>query len=586
MSKNLPSLMDDAVTIVARTLDVEYCKIVELLPSGEELLLRAGVGWKEGLVGQATEGADVDSQAGYTLRSGGPVITEDLHTEKRFRCPPLLHEHGAVSGMTVVIQGREQPFGVLGAHTKSRRTFSEDDVHFLQAVANVLAMRIEREEADKKLHEVREAERSRMARDLHDEALRDLSYALVEAQHIQSILKDPKPAHRLGRLVAALKRVGRQLRGAIYDLRLGREQDRPFAELLESLVELHRAMAPECDIRLDVQDEILSSPLGQVGTELLRIVGEALTNARRHSGAWNVRVAVGTSENKLWAEVSDDGSGFDPAQEPSATTTGGMGIRGMRERTRALGGVLKIESELGKGTKVRFEMALKKEHEEPEEEARVLLVEDHATFREALASVLEREPDFEVVGQVGSLAEARKMCEDGAAKADVAIIALALPDGYGGDLIKELREANSEAQALVLSASLDRAEIAQAIESGAAGVLHKSALVAEVTEAVRCLKAGESPLPLEEVVELLRFAGTKREQEYEAHQLIASLTSREKEVLQALAEGLDSQEIAERLHISVKTERNHVSSILNKLRAHSRLQALVFALRHGVVDLR
>jgi DNA-binding NarL/FixJ family response regulator len=200
--------------------------------------------------------------------------------------------------------------------------------------------------------------------------------------------------------------------------------------------------------------------------------------------------------------------------------------------------------------------------------------------------VLEREPHLEVVGQVGTLAEARKVLEDGATKADVAIIDLALPDGYGGDLIKELREANSETQALVLSASLDRAEIAQAIESGAAGVLHKSALLDEVAEAVLRLKAGETLLPLEEVVELLRCAASRRDQEYEAHQVIALLTSREKEVLQALAEGLDSREIAERLQISIRTERNHMASILNKLRVHSRLQALVFALRYGVVDLR
>jgi DNA-binding NarL/FixJ family response regulator len=93
-------------------------------------------------------------------------------------------------------------------------------------------------------------------------------------------------------------------------------------------------------------------------------------------------------------------------------------------------------------------------------------------------------------------------------------------------------------------------------------------------------------MPLEEVVELLRYAGTQREKEHEAHQAIAQLTPREKEVLQALAEGLDGQEIADRLYISLKTERNHVASILNKLGVHSQLQALVFGLRYGVVDLR
>ncbi len=91
---------------------------------------------------------------------------------------------------------------------------------------------------------------------------------------------------------------------------------------------------------------------------------------------------------------------------------------------------------------------------------------------------------------------------------------------------------------------------------------------------------------LEEVVELLRFAGSRREQEDEARRAIARLTAREKELLQALAEGLDGQEIAARLTISPVTERNHMANIFAKLGVHSRLQALVFALRHGVVEIR
>ncbi|MDQ3965565.1 MAG: PAS domain S-box protein, partial [Actinomycetota bacterium] len=583
------SLMDDTVTFVAQTLDVEYCKIVELLPGGQELLLRAGVGWPEGLIGNTTEESGLDSQAGYTLLSEEPVIVEDLSTETRFRPSPLLLEHGVVSSMSVVIAGRGGPFGVLGVHTRSRRTFTEDEVNFLQAVANVLAMRIEREEADKELEEVRKAERSRIARDLHDEALQDLSGALVEAQQVRSISKDPETADRLGRLVATLKRTGQHLRAAIYDLRLEGEQDEPFSQLLESLVELHRGMAPGSNIHLQMQGGVLEGLLKGTGKEILRIVGEALTNARRHSGAQNVRVAVWTSEDekKLWAEVEDDGRGFDVAEEPSATATaGGMGIRGMYERARALGAELKIESEPDEGTKVRFELALKKEPEEEteEEEVRVLLVEDHATVRDALASSFEGEAGFEVVVQAASLAEARRMLKE-AGPVEVAVIDLGLPDGYGADLIWELREKNPQAQALVLSATLDRSEIARAVEAGAAGIVNKRAHLDEVVETVKRLRAGETIMPLEEVVELLRFAGSERREEYEARQAIEKLTPREKEVLQAVADGLDSEEIARRLHISLRTQRNHISHILAKLEVHSQPQALVFAVRHGVVEI-
>jgi PAS domain S-box-containing protein len=492
-NNDVQSFMDDTVAFVAQTLDVEYCKIVELLAGGQELLLRAGMGWREGLVGNTTEASGLDSQAGYTLLSEEPVIVEDLSTETRFRVPPLLHEHGVVSSMTVVISGRGGPFGVLGVHTKSRRTFSEDDVNFLQAGANVLAMRIERDEVQKKLEEVREAERSRIARDLHDEALQDLTEALVEAQLAQAISKDPELDRRLGRLVAVLDRMGPHLRRVIYDLRLEGEQNKPFSELLELVVEVHREMVSECNINLQIQDGGLEGPRGQVGREVLRIVGEALANARRHSGAHNIRVSVWTFEDKkLWAEVSDDGQGFDPEKEPPATTTGGMGIKGMRERARLLGGDLKIESEPGEGTEVRFELALEKEREkaekeqqeeEEEEEMRILLVEDHDTVREALAFTFEQETDFRIVGQAGTLERARQILE--MEPVDVALVDLGLPDGYGGDLIKEIGEAHPRTQVLVLSASLDRAEIARALEAGAAEVLPKTTPLDEVVETVR-----------------------------------------------------------------------------------------------------
>jgi DNA-binding NarL/FixJ family response regulator len=90
---------------------------------------------------------------------------------------------------------------------------------------------------------------------------------------------------------------------------------------------------------------------------------------------------------------------------------------------------------------------------------------------------------------------------------------------------------------------------------------------------------------LEEVVELLRYSSTGREEEHADRQAIEKLTPREIEVLQALAEGLKSEEIAEGLNIALGTERNHMASILKKLKVHSQLQALLFALRQGVVEI-
>jgi DNA-binding NarL/FixJ family response regulator len=127
--------------------------------------------------------------------------------------------------------------------------------------------------------------------------------------------------------------------------------------------------------------------------------------------------------------------------------------------------------------------------------------------------------------------------------------------------------------------------VARAVQLGAAGVLSRTTHLQEVVDGVRRLRRGQTLMALEEVVELLRFAGSRREEEHEAHQTIEKLTPREIEVLEALAEGLDSEGIAEKLNIALRTERNHMASILRKLGVHSQLQALVFALRHGLVEI-
>ena len=145
---DVSALMEHAAVQVRETLGVSYAKVLELLPSGQEMLLRAGAGWKEGLVGSATVSADRGSQAGYTLFAHEPVIVEDLATETRFSEPALLLEHGVVSGISVIIRGDGGPYGVLGAHATERRAFTYDDVHFLQAVANVLSAAIQREHAE------------------------------------------------------------------------------------------------------------------------------------------------------------------------------------------------------------------------------------------------------------------------------------------------------------------------------------------------------------------------------------------------------------------------------------------------------
>ena len=332
---DLSALMDETVDLVARTLNVEYCEILELLPNGEELLLRSGVGWKEGFVGNATVSTDLDSLAVYTLLADEPVVVEDLRAESRFGESSRLHEHEVTSGVSTVVRGREGPFGIVGAYARHRRTFSQDDVNFLRAIANVLATVVERKNAEEEMRGIRGAERQRIARAMHDEALQDVVYALQEIRDAETTSGNGLQDARLREAADALRRSVDGLRSAIFDLRLDEAREQTLVEMLESLVELNRRSSPEREVELSVE-EGFRSPLARTKeVELLRLVQEALANVRRHSGAHHVRIAVGTSGRKLYAEVSDDGRGFDPAQTPA-----GMGTTGMRERARALGGSL------------------------------------------------------------------------------------------------------------------------------------------------------------------------------------------------------------------------------------------------------
>lgn len=141
---DLAGLLSQAAERIALTLGVGYTKILEVRPGGGGFRLVAGVGWHPGLIGNAMVGAGRRSQAGFTLMTRTPVIVEDLRAETRFAIPALIAEHGIVSSVTVVIDGPAGPWGVLGVDSAVLRTFSADDVNFLQAVAHVITGAVQR----------------------------------------------------------------------------------------------------------------------------------------------------------------------------------------------------------------------------------------------------------------------------------------------------------------------------------------------------------------------------------------------------------------------------------------------------------
>ena len=217
---------------------------------------------------------------------------------------------------------------------------------------------------------------------------------------------------------------------------------------------------------------------------------------------------------------------------------------------------------------------------------RLFLIDDHASFRELLALRLQFEADVAIVGEAGSIQGARELLRHVVGDIDVALVDLDLPDGSGVTLIHELHQGNPEIQVVVLTASGDRRRHADAIAAGAVGVLLKDAPAAEIVAAVRKVSAGESILSPRDAIELLRLNDQQRLSEREVTAVTDRLSPRELDILQLLAEGLGDEEIAERLFVSPKTVRNQMVSILNKLGVDSRLQALVAAVRYGIVAIK
>jgi len=224
----------------------------------------------------------------------------------------------------------------------------EDNLLGFSKVARDLT---EHKRAEEALDEVRWAERERLARDLHDLVLQDLTYALQAAQahRLTRKVQEGEGALNLTAMIDSLRRASQGLREAVYELRAGEAVGRALSRAVEDLVSLERRRSPELEMDLAVQEGVPTKLPEEVCKGVLFMIREALANARRHSSARRVRVALGATEEEMWVEVSDDGVGFDPIQR-----TENVGISAMRERTALLSGRLEVFSEPAEGTTVRL----------------------------------------------------------------------------------------------------------------------------------------------------------------------------------------------------------------------------------------
>ena len=220
-----------------------------------------------------------------------------------------------------------------------------------------------------------------------------------------------------------------------------------------------------------------------------------------------------------------------------------------------------------------------------EEPIRVVIADDHSVFRHGLQMVLQPEPDIDVVAEAQNGREAVTLARTHAP--DLILMDVQMPDMSGIEATREIRDAVPDAKVLMLTISDEEDDLYDAIKAGASGYLLKEISIDEVAAAVRCVHAGQSLISPSMATKLLtEFAAMARKDEEKAQVAAPRLTEREMEVLTHVARGLNNRDIAKALYISENTVKNHVRNILEKLHLHSRMEAVVYAVREKLLEIK
>jgi PAS domain S-box-containing protein len=394
-SRELATVMDQATQMVASTLAVEMVSVLELAPDRQSFGLRAATGLGDELtgstVGAVTVAAGRDEEPGHALASPWPVVVEDAAAERRFTFAPYVRERGAAASITVVVRGagsETAPFGVLSAHTRSRRLFRSDEVHFLQATANVITSAIARIRAEEQLARAeREADQERARKVQVESALRERDEFISVAAHElrtpltalqlklqsmeHSMRRDGQDSPRLlGRLEGALRQTDRlgQLVERLLDVsrivggRLELELadcnlTAVVAEVIQELGE--QADAARTQLRLTTGAD---APGHWDGNRLHQVVSNLLSNAVKYGAGQPVEVSVERLGDQARLTVTDHGIGIAPADQarlfgrferaaPVRHYGGlGLGLYISRHIVEAHGGTIEVTSAPGAGS--------------------------------------------------------------------------------------------------------------------------------------------------------------------------------------------------------------------------------------------
>ncbi len=390
LTMDFSDFMNQTAALLARTCGVDLALILELHPGRNNLLFKAGVGWKPGVVGRMTIDASPATHSGFALQSDKPVLFEDLSRETRFEGAPVLQDHGVVSGLNVIIRQRDRPFGLLGVYARDCHSFSDDDVHFVQAVANILSAAIERKRAQEQLRrfsaqlERRVTQRTAQLEAANKE-LESFSYSVshdlrTPLRHISGFIEmlertasrdwDPSSRATLKIIADSAKKMDNLINDLLTLSRMGCSEMRQTKVNMADLVD---------KVRTELRTEIGKRQVAWVIEELPEVVGDPvllrqvwmnlICNALKYSRTRpESQIFIGSREEDqetvFW--IRDNGVGFDPQYahklfgvfqrlHPVREFEGtGIGLAIIRRIVARHGGRTWAESVLGQGATFFF----------------------------------------------------------------------------------------------------------------------------------------------------------------------------------------------------------------------------------------
>jgi two-component sensor histidine kinase len=352
-SRDIDEIVRAAVELVARGMRTRLAKFLHHDATRGGLIVRAGIGWDEGVVGLAEMGDDLASPAGFAFRTGEAVISNHLGDEKRFRTPGFMADHGVKRAINVLVEANGRRFGVLEVDSRSDGRFEEDDLAFMQGFANLIGVAIERLEAEAGLRAAIE----------HQELLtREASHRVKNSLAMVSAMlnlqmredDDPRVQRLLGDAQARIVAIGQAHDQLWQGDRVGVVAlDRLLCGIVEQLKEQAPDHAIDCKIEPLVVSGDTAIPLGLLLTELV-------TNAIKYAygeGGGAVQIETRCADGQLSLEVVDRGQGLPAGFDPAAARPTSLGMRMVSSLARQLGGTLSFE-DAGPGTHVSFVMPL------------------------------------------------------------------------------------------------------------------------------------------------------------------------------------------------------------------------------------